>query len=113
MVKEAKAANIQVILGIESPYFGFDGQLLDLMNSAVASYGAANNIPVINYGDALCTCVSSVNVNAFDLSAAGGSFGYPVSGIGPLIVPSTYPALAVGSYVAPSSAGYSVMTQMA
>jgi lysophospholipase L1-like esterase len=32
MVKEAKAANTQVILGIESPYFGYDGQLLDLMN---------------------------------------------------------------------------------
>jgi lysophospholipase L1-like esterase len=32
MVKEAKAANIQVILGLESPYFGYDGQLLDLMN---------------------------------------------------------------------------------
>lgn len=115
MVKEAKAANIQVILGLESPYFGYDGQLLDLMNSAVASYGAANQIPVINYGDALCACVSSVNVGAFNLSPPGGDFGYPVSGVGPLIVPtpSTYPALSVGSYVVPSAAGYSVMTQMA
>jgi hypothetical protein len=113
MVNEAKAANIQVILGIESPYFGYDGQLLDLMNSAVASYGAANNIPVINYGDALCTCVSSVNLSAFNLSASGGSFGYPVSGVGPLVVTSTYPALSVGSYVTPSAAGYSVMTQIA
>jgi hypothetical protein len=59
------------------------------------SYGAANHIPVINYGDALCVCVSSVSVSAFDLSAPGGSFGYPIGGGGPLIVPSTYPALSV------------------
>jgi hypothetical protein len=113
MVKEAKAANIKVILGIESPYFTYNPQLLDSMNSVIASYGAANNIPVINYGDALCVCVGSVSVNAFSLVPTGSSFGYPVNGTGPLIVPSTYPPLTTGSYLAPSAAGYSVMTQMA
>jgi lysophospholipase L1-like esterase len=113
MVKEAKAANIKVILGIESPYFTYNPQLLDSMNSVIASYGAANNIPVINYGDALCVCVGSVSGSALSLVPNGSSFGYPIAGTGPLIVPSTYPALATGSYLAPSAAGYSVMTQMA
>ena len=83
------------------------------MNSVIASYGAANHIPVINYGDALCVCVGSVSGSAFSLVPTGSSFGYPVGGTGPLIVPSTYPALTTGSYLTPSAAGYSVMTQMA
>jgi hypothetical protein len=45
-----------------------DSTNLEELNSLVANYGAMNNIPVINYGDALCNCVGST----------GGS------GIGPL-----------------------------
>ena len=83
------------------------------MSSVIASYGAANQIPVINYGDALCVCVGSVSAGTLSLVPSGSSFGYPVNGSGPLIVPSPYPGLIDGSYFVPSAAGYSVMTQMA
>jgi Bacterial Ig-like domain (group 2) len=59
LVQQAKAANIKVILGIE-PYVLTGGQSPPLVNAVIAGYGAVNNIPVINYGDALCTCVGSV-----------------------------------------------------
>src|SRR5271155_5247982 len=55
MVKEAKAANIQVILGIEPQNFVFSGPVGPI-NSIITSYGRTNKIPVINYGDALCAC---------------------------------------------------------
>jgi hypothetical protein len=42
MVQEAKAANIQVILGMEPSGVSQE-------NAVIAAYGAANNIPVINY----------------------------------------------------------------
>jgi hypothetical protein len=57
MVEEAKAANIQVVLGLEpanvlGPWA--DSTNLEELNSLIANYGAMNNIPVINYGDTLC-----------------------------------------------------------
>jgi hypothetical protein len=74
MVSMAKAANIQVILGIEpvgwasaSPPYG------QQLNSIVAAYGAQNNIPVINYADALCQCVSSIGGPAYGSTAAYNS----------------------------------------
>jgi Bacterial Ig-like domain (group 2) len=52
MVQEARAANIQVILGLEptSPAaFGYNYNGLSPTNAVVAAYGAQNNIPVISY----------------------------------------------------------------
>jgi hypothetical protein len=63
LVQQAKAANIKVILGIE-PYVLTGGQSPPLINAVIAGYGAVNNIPVINYGDALCGCVGSVGQGA-------------------------------------------------
>jgi hypothetical protein len=96
MVNMAKAANIRVILGIESLQWAnafppYPQQL----NSIVAAYGAQNNIPVIDYGDALCQCVSSL----------GGAFS-PVPP-GPYMVPGEILGLV------PNAAGYTLMTQMA
>ena len=113
MVKEAKAANIQVILGIEPPAFSYNPPLLNSLSAVIANYGAADGIPVINFGDALCVCVGSVSASTLNLVPSTSSFGYPAAGNGPLIIPSPYPALIDGSYFVPSTAGYSVMTQMA
>ena len=93
MVKEARAANIQVAFGLESENFSFangaDGAAVQI-NSIIASYGALNNIPVINYGDALCGCVGST---------------------GPTGTPSPY---LIGTEASiPNAAGYALMTQMA
>jgi hypothetical protein len=58
MVQEARAANIQVILGLEPsgpPAFGYDClnpsgvSCLSPTNAVVAAFGAQQNIPVINY----------------------------------------------------------------
>jgi lysophospholipase L1-like esterase len=113
MVKEAKAANIQVILGIEPAYFSLNPQVLESIDGVIANYGAANNIPVINYGDALCVCVGSVSGITLASQAYGSSFGYTIAGNGPLIVPSTYTGTEVGSWFVPGAAGYSLMTQLA
>jgi hypothetical protein len=52
MVQEAKAANIQVVLGLEpsSPSaFGYDYAGVSPTNAVVAAYGAQQGIPVISY----------------------------------------------------------------
>ena len=100
MVNQAKAANIQVILGLESTLWPAEGQPhMSALNSLVASYGAENNIPVINYGDALCACVGSAGG-----SGAGQNF----------ITNAQYqaPAVIAGAST-PTPAGYALMTQMA
>ena len=111
IVQEAKAANIKVILGMEPSIFTFSGQL-ESMNSVIASYGAANNIPVINYGDALCGCVGSsltpgqpsgIGNDLFDLYGGGPYMGPPATS---LPFPYDYPLVV-------SASGYAMMTQMA
>jgi lysophospholipase L1-like esterase len=96
MVQQAKAADIQVILGIEPSIFSF-GAPLQPINSIIASYGAQNGIPVINYADALCSCVDSVG---------GGSSINPNPYLGT-------PLDKENPGVAPTAAGYALMTQMA
>jgi lysophospholipase L1-like esterase len=94
MVKEARDANIQVVLGLESENSSFAngaGGAAVQINSIIASYGALNNIPVINYGDALCGCVGST-----------GATGTP----SPYLVEGT-------EGMVPNAAGYALMTQMA
>jgi hypothetical protein len=61
MVAEAKAANIQVVFGLEPQDVIPPSYNIEPFNSLVVGYAAQNNIPVINYGDALCQCVSSID----------------------------------------------------
>jgi hypothetical protein len=111
IVQEAKAANIKVILGLEPSIVAFSGQL-ESMNSVIASYGLAHNIPVINYGDALCGCVGSrlipgqatgIGNDLFDLYGGGPYLGPPATS---LPFPYNYPLVV-------STSGYAMMTQMA
>jgi lysophospholipase L1-like esterase len=92
MVSMAKAANIKVILGIE-PLQWADPDAIppypQQLNAIVAAYGAQNNIPVINYGDALCGCVGSLSAPAY-----GAGYDLPSPG-------------------GPTAAGYALMSQMA
>jgi acyl-CoA thioesterase I len=96
MVSMAKAANIQVILGIESvQWASATPPYPQQLNSIVAAYGAQNKIPVVDYGDALCQCVSST----------GGSFSS--------VPPGPYMAAGEVLGLVPNVAGYALMTQMA
>lgn len=93
LVKVAKAGNIQIIFGLE-PQAGTSGYITPF-NSVIETIAAQNNIPVINYGDALCECVTALD---------GGT-----------VTPSnTYlvPNAATGTPPAITSAGYALMTQM-
>ena len=56
MVKEAEAANIKVILGTTPPIATNYTSYTTQINAATAGYGAAHNIPVIDYADLLCGC---------------------------------------------------------
>jgi hypothetical protein len=64
IVKEAQAAKIQVVLATEPTDIeniqGITGNLLVKINAGVQAFGVANNIPVLNYADALCECVNSI-----------------------------------------------------
>jgi lysophospholipase L1-like esterase len=100
MVNEAKAANIKVILGNISPDFGGWGLPINAFNAALAAYGAANGIQVINYHDALCQCVGSTgglfdNISTSTEYLALGGNGVDTPGL------------------LPNAAGYVLMTQMA
>jgi acyl-CoA thioesterase I len=96
MVNMAKAADIKVILGIESvAWTSATPPYAQQLNAIVAAYGAQNNIPVINYEDALCQCVSSIG---------GASSSVPP---GPYMVPGEILGLV------PNVAGYALMTEMA
>lgn len=104
MVKAAEAANIKVILGTSPPINTNDSSYLTQINAAIAGYGAANNIPVINYADALCDCVS-LSTHAFS------SLFTPNN---PLMAPSVIVQVVPdGDGVLPSTAGYALMTQLA
>lgn len=111
IVREAKASDIQVVLGTLPPVLTVSGQMTAI-NSVIANYGAANNIPVINYGDALCGCVSSTEP---PWTASANSIGADVFdqyGGGPYLVATTSDQ--PGQYaLIPSAAGYAMMTRMA
>jgi hypothetical protein len=104
MIKMAKAANIQVILGIESPQWPDEGSgYLTTLNSIVATLGLQNNIPVINYADALCACVSSTGGIGIgeNFAVTGGQYMTPIP-----------PPNLLEAYQ-PTPEGYALMTQMA
>jgi len=100
MVNMAKAANIQVILGMEpTQWASASPPFAQSINAVIAGYGAQNNIPAINYADALCQCVNSTG-------GIGPGFG-PVQYLGP------NNAVGIPSFEVPLPAGYVLMTQMA
>jgi lysophospholipase L1-like esterase len=106
MVEQAKAANIKVILGT-SPPPPINGINMTPVNAWIEAYGAANNIPVINYADALCGCVGSVG------QTGGTGYVYSVGGgdgLGsqPFLLPTGY-----DNALTPTAAGYALMTQLA
>jgi hypothetical protein len=109
IVQEAKAANIKVILGLEPSILTYSGEL-ESINSVIESYGAANNIPVINYGDALCGCVGSILIPLQPSDIGIDVFG--TYGGGPYIVATVNPVPFSPKYVV-SPTGYNLMTQMA
>jgi hypothetical protein len=102
IVKEAKAANIKVILGTTPPISTNASGYVTQINAAIAGYGAANNIPVINYADLLCGCTS--------LSSGQGFFSL-IANTPLLTTAAVLPFPSVG--LLPSTAGYAAMTQLA
>jgi hypothetical protein len=96
MVQEAKAANIKVILGNEPCATSF------LYTAAVAGYGATNNIPVLNYGGALCPGNSLSQGTAI-----GYAWAAPASEEPGYFLLEDYEG-----YPSPSEVGYLVMNQM-
>ncbi len=111
MVNEAKAANIKVILGTIGPNFGGWYVPIDGFNAALFAYGATNGIQVVNYHDALCQCVGSTNSGLFDNIIVNGGNVTANSGYTNPYLVATPPQSNFG--VAPSAAGYALMTQMA
>jgi hypothetical protein len=89
------------------PYLTYSGEL-ESINSVIESYGAANNIPVINYGDALCGCVGSILIPLQPSDIGIDVFG--TYGGGPYIVPTVNPVPFSPKYVV-SPTGYNLMTQ--
>jgi lysophospholipase L1-like esterase len=101
MVAEAAHANIKVILGTIPPllvansvtqpqfWFVFEPTLIQELNAWIETYGSANNIPVINYHDVLCSCVGSTNPS-----------------------PSGYYPLMSSDGLSPSPAGYAAITPL-
>jgi hypothetical protein len=100
MVGMAQKAKIKVILGnlpTDTGAFGLDPQSTQLFNGWLANYSLVNNIPVVNYHDALCQCVGSTSPND---TFASLSVQKPN--------PDIYQPQSV-----PNDAGYALITQMA
>jgi hypothetical protein len=119
IIQEAKAANIQVVLGTEPSAISLYLPLTPF-NSVIASLGAANNIPVINYADALCGCIASTampgqaSVPSIGVDTFQQYGGLP--GGSPYLAPTGLAVPWGGSIVYPTSVttvGYNLMTQMA
>jgi acyl-CoA thioesterase I len=98
MVAAATNANIQVVLGtiptlltgVGGSAFGVFQPVLTLqVNAWIEAYGQANHIPVVNYHDALCVCVGSIDST------------------------EAMPSMFTASGFIPSAAGYAAMTPLA
>jgi lysophospholipase L1-like esterase len=127
MVEEAKAANIKVVLGLEPNLPNLNTFIVPQINAAIVSFAAANNIPVINYADALCACVNATTrqanvvdvngniVNSFQVARnsfqqyGGGPFVEP----GSAAIFSASPSLPWDDDFVVTPTGYNLMTQMA
>jgi hypothetical protein len=102
LVQQAKAANIQVILGLEPAPPNITASFLPQMNAAIASYGAKYGIPVINYADVLCNCVSSLGGPSTSQFFQENAASFPSS-----------PAVPWDDDGTVTVAGYSLMTNLA
>lgn len=107
ILAEAKAANIKVVLGTSPAALAINYSIMQQINAVIENYGAAHEITVINYGDALCDCVGSTSS-----PAAAGSIGNDFTTGNALIVQTAEP-WPVNSGLLPSTIGYDLMTQMA
>jgi hypothetical protein len=98
MVEMARKADIKVILGNIPSLFvpPYDSEGVQFFNAWLARYGLVNNIPVVNYHDALCECVG--------LTTASDIFPYALA-----LQPPLYP----GGESTPNATGWQLMTQMA
>jgi hypothetical protein len=99
MVEMAQKADIKVILGNITSSPGIPNPnpaATQFLNTWLADYGQANNIPVVNYHDALCECVGSTSPN--------DTFAIPLS------VQPPNPDEASST---PNASGYALITQMA
>jgi hypothetical protein len=103
MVKAAEAAGIKVILGTTPPISTNDSYYEPQTNAIIFAYGAAHNVPVVDYADMLCGC-ASLNM---DLNATFATSPFMMSTTGPpLPYPFPYGLL-------PNTAGYQAMTLLA
>lgn len=97
MVAEAKAANIQVVFGLEP-------NALPQLKELITMYGVARNIPVIDYADLLSApgtqgfAGTGTNVGQAGYQATAGDNGYLIPG---------------GIWAVLSPSGQAVMTQLA
>jgi Bacterial Ig-like domain (group 2) len=105
MVAEAKAANIKVVFGLEP-------NALSQYKQIITMYGAAHNIPVINYGDAL-SVPGSESFAGTGLTVGFGNYadvlGYNTSNPNPYLMPDPNGNV----WPVPTVTGYALMTQMA
>ena len=102
MVAMAQKAGIKVILGNIPAQQGVPDpqpQGVQFFNAWLADYGLANNIPVVNYHDALCQCVGSTASN----SPYSDTYALSLSVQPPPDAPNS----------TANSAGYALITQMA
>jgi hypothetical protein len=82
------------------------------LNAVIASYGAANNVPVINYGDALCGCLSSVTPNSYSDVGYDIYQQYGLQNSAYLVAPAVSQPFPDNYSLIPSASGYAMMTQM-
>jgi hypothetical protein len=94
IVKQAQAAKIAVILATEPTNVSGAALLLPKINAGILAFGAANNIPVLNYADLVCECVNSI--------------APPYSTVN-MAEDTTYPA----DGLIPSASGYGIMSTLA
>jgi hypothetical protein len=106
MVEQAKAADIKVILGTE-PTLPINPNMTPI-NAWIEAYSAANNIPVINYADALCGCVGSVGASLGVTGYFYSTTANPAGTYLPLLAPTGF-----DNGMTPTAAGYALMTQLA
>jgi Bacterial Ig-like domain (group 2) len=97
MVAEAKAANIQVVFGLEP-------SALPQLKQLITEYGSYANIPVIDYADAL----SAPGSQSFATGATNGNYSNVMGTNGYLL-----PDPSGNVWPVPSQTGYALMTQMA
>jgi hypothetical protein len=106
-VRAAQAANTKVILGTTPPISAsYVSNYYTQIVAAIAGYGAAHNIPVIDYADLLCGC-ASLSLGEFSIPLYSPTTNLLMVAA-PNVVPGPDP-----NGVLPSTAGYAAMTQLA